>query len=41
MIQLGFDYKISKNLFFNVDIKKVQMRTDVYHSGRQPGYPEG
>lgn len=31
-VQLGFDYKIGKDLFFNVDVKKVQLRTDVYHS---------
>lgn len=32
-IQLGFDYKIAKDLFLNVDVKKLQLRTDVYHSG--------
>ncbi|MDE2598358.1 MAG: OmpW family protein [Rhodocyclaceae bacterium] len=31
-VQLGFDYKIGKDLFFNLDVKKVQIRTDVYHS---------
>jgi outer membrane protein len=30
VIQLGFDYKISKNLFFNVDVKKIQLRSDLY-----------
>lgn len=32
VLQLGFDYKISQNVFFNVDVKKIQIRTDVYHS---------
>lgn len=32
VLQLGFDYKISKNVFFNVDVKKIQLRTDVTHS---------
>ena len=32
VIQIGFDYKIDKNLFLNFDIKKAQIRTDVYHS---------
>lgn len=30
VVQLGFDYKISKNLFFNVDVKKIQLRSDLY-----------
>lgn len=32
VIQLGFDYKISKNLYFNVDVKKIQLRSDLYSS---------
>lgn len=32
VLQLGFDYKIDKNLFLNVDVKKIQLRTDVTHS---------
>ena len=32
VVQLGFDYKINKNVFFNVDVKKIQLRTDVIHS---------
>lgn len=32
VVQLGFDYKISKNLFFNVDVKKIQLRSDLYSS---------
>lgn len=32
VVQLGFDYKIDKNLFLNFDVKKAQIRTDVYHS---------
>jgi outer membrane protein len=27
--QLGFDYKITNNLFFNMDVKKAQVRSDV------------
>ena len=32
VLQLGFDYKIDKNLFLNFDVKKIQLRTDVIHS---------
>jgi outer membrane protein len=32
VLQLGFDYKIDKNLFLNFDVKKIQLRTDVTHS---------
>jgi outer membrane protein len=28
-LQAGFDVKITNNLFFNMDVKKVQIRTDV------------
>ncbi|MDQ5878901.1 MAG: outer membrane protein [Pseudomonadota bacterium] len=28
-VQAGFDYKLTNNLFFNVDIKKAQVRSDV------------
>lgn len=28
-VQAGFDYKIAKNLFFNMDVKKAQVRSDV------------
>ena len=28
-VQAGFDYKITKNVFFNMDIKKAQVRSDV------------
>ena len=27
--QAGFDYKIGKNMFLNVDIKKIYIQTDV------------
>ena len=36
-LQLGFDYEISKNLFLNVDIKKVQIGTKVYAAGTEVG----
>ncbi|MDQ5946435.1 MAG: outer membrane protein, partial [Pseudomonadota bacterium] len=28
-VQAGFDYKLTNNLFFNVDIKKAQVRSDL------------
>ena len=28
-VQAGFDYKITRNVFFNMDIKKAQVRSDV------------
>jgi len=28
-VQAGFDYRLTKNLFFNMDIKKAQVRSDV------------
>lgn len=36
-LQVGFDYEISKNLFLNVDIKKVQIGTKVYAAGTEVG----
>lgn len=35
--QVGFDYEISKNLYLNVDIKKVQIGTKVYSKGTEVG----
>ena len=32
-LQAGFDVKLTNNLFFNMDVKKVQVRTDVETSG--------
>jgi outer membrane protein len=32
-LQAGFDYKLDKNWSFNMDLKKVQIRSDVYISG--------
>jgi outer membrane protein len=32
-VQAGFDYKLDKNWSFNVDLKKVQIRSDVMISG--------
>ena len=28
-VQAGFDYEVAKNVYLNVDVKKVQIRTDV------------
>lgn len=28
-VQAGFDYKIAKNLFFNMDVKKLMVRSDL------------
>ncbi|MGM9513430.1 OmpW/AlkL family protein [Roseateles sp. DB2] len=36
-LQIGFDYEISKNLYLNVDIKKVQIGTKVYAKGTEVG----
>ncbi|GAB2473099.1 OmpW family protein [Comamonas humi] len=36
-LQLGMDYRLSKNLYLNVDIKKVQIRTDVSAAGSRIG----
>lgn len=33
VVQAGFDYKIDKNLYLNFDVKKINIRTDVFHSG--------
>ena len=32
-VQAGVDFKIDKNWSFNIDVKKVQIRSDVYLSG--------
>lgn len=32
-LQAGFDYQLDKNLFLNVDVKKVYIGTDVYANG--------
>lgn len=32
-LQAGFDYKLSKQLFLNLDVKKVQIRSDVMLAG--------
>lgn len=36
-LQVGFDYEFAKNLYFNVDVKKVQIATDVKSSGTKVG----
>ena len=36
-LQLGADYEISKGMYLNVDIKKVQIATNVYLSGADQG----
>lgn len=35
--QIGFDYKIAQNVYFNFDVKKVEIRTDVKSSGNKVG----
>ena len=36
-VQAGFDYEIAKNTYLNLDIKKVQIRTDVKSAGTKVG----
>jgi outer membrane protein len=36
-VQVGFDYEIAKNTYLNLDIKKVQIRTDVKSAGIKVG----
>ncbi len=36
-LQAGADYEISKNVYLNLDVKKVQIRTDVSLSGVKVG----
>ena len=36
-VQVGFDYEFIKNTHFNVDAKKVQIRTDVSSAGTEVG----
>lgn len=36
-VQVGFDYEVIKNTNFNVDAKKVQIRTDVSSAGTEVG----
>lgn len=36
-VQAGADFEIAKNLYLNVDIKKVQIGTKVYSSGTEVG----
>jgi len=36
-LQAGFDYEFAKNLYLNVDVKKVQIRTDVSSFGTEVG----
>ena len=36
-VQAGFDYEFLKNTYFNVDVKKVQIRTDVRSAGTKVG----
>lgn len=36
-LQAGFDYRIDKNLYLNVDVKKVQISTDVSSAGVKAG----
>ncbi|MFZ5521040.1 MAG: OmpW/AlkL family protein [Pseudomonadota bacterium] len=36
-LQAGVDFEISKNVYLNLDIKKVQIRTDVKSAGEKVG----
>ena len=36
-VQAGFDYRLAKNLYLNVDVKKVQISTDVKSAGAKVG----
>lgn len=36
-LQAGFDYQVAKNVYLNVDVKKVQIRTDVKSFGVKAG----
>ena len=36
-VQAGMDYEVSKNLYVNFDVKKVQIRTDVSSFGTKVG----
>lgn len=36
-VQAGFDYEVAKNVYLNVDVKKVQIRTDVSAGGSKIG----
>lgn len=36
-VQAGLDYEIAKNTYLNVDVKKVQIRTDVKSAGAKVG----
>lgn len=36
-LQVGFDFEFIKNTYFNVDVKKVQIRTDVSSAGTKVG----
>jgi outer membrane protein len=36
-VQAGFDYELAQNVYLNVDVKKVQIKTDIRSSGTQVG----
>jgi len=36
-VQAGFDYEVARNVYLNVDVKKVQIRTDVSSAGTKVG----
>ena len=36
-LQAGFDYEFMKNTYFNVDVKKVQISTDIRSAGTKVG----
>ena len=35
--QVGFDYEVAQNVYLNVDVKKVQIKTDVSSAGTKVG----
>jgi outer membrane protein len=35
--QVGFDYEVAKDVYLNVDVKKVQIKTDVSSAGTKVG----
>lgn len=36
-LQVGFDYQVARNVYLNVDLKKVQIRTDIKSFGAKVG----
>jgi outer membrane protein len=36
-VQAGFDYEVAQNVYLNVDVKKVQIKTDIRSAGTRVG----